>query len=146
MNTMHIKTKNGYIDIYIDQFFPCSQARFRFLFKTIREFIWLNNVQEMTEQLKENFTNRISTMEIQKKIASTQYFAYMQEHADYRAMVESKKHPNGLPLTKEELKEFREKASAAKRTANVYHSNFNENERKITALKKNLEMLNSLEM
>ena len=37
--------------INIDNFFPCSQARFNKLFKIVRQFSWLNDVQAIAEQL-----------------------------------------------------------------------------------------------
>ena len=61
-------------------------------------------------------------------------------------MVESGKHPNGIPLTKEELKEYKKKQSSAISSAREYLREQKKIEREITALKKNLEMLGSLEM
>lgn len=95
--------------INIDNFFPCSQARFNKLFKIVRQFSWLNDVQAIAEQLNQHFTEQIQDNEITKAGYAKRHFRQMQAHADYRDMVESGKHPNGIPLTKEELKDFKKK-------------------------------------
>lgn len=146
MNTIKIKTENGSMTINIDNFFPCSQARFNKLFKIVRQFLWLNDVQTITEQLNQNFTDRIWELDDLRKAYVKRYFEKMQEHAEYRDIVESRKHPNGIPLTKEELKDFKKKQSGAMSSARSCSAETKKKEREITALKKNLEMLGSLEM
>ena len=103
--------------INIDNFFPCSQARFNKLFKIVRQFLWLNDVQTITEQLNQNFTDRIRELDDLRKAYVKRYFEKMQEHAEYRDIVESRKHLNGIPLTKEELKDFKKKQSGAMSSA-----------------------------
>ena len=127
--------------INIDNFFPCSQARFNKLFKIVRQFSWLNDVQAIAEQLNQHFTEQIQDNEITKAGYAKRYFRQMQAHADYRDMVESGKHPNGIPLTKEELKHFKEKAADSMHQAKQHFAETKKIEREITALKKNLEML-----
>ena len=132
--------------INIDNFFPCSQARFNKLFKIARQFSWLNNIQTIAEQLNQNFTERIRDNEDAKSGYTKLYFREMQKHADFRDMVESGKHPNGIPLTKEELKDFKKRMVDAGHWAKQYLCETKKIDREISALKKNLEMLGSLEM
>ena len=106
--------------INIDNFFPCSQARFNKLFKIVRQFSWLNDVQAIAEQLNQHFTEQIQDNEITKAGYAKRHFRQMQAHADYRDMVESGKHPNGIPLTKEELKDFKKRMVDAGRWAKQY--------------------------
>lgn len=146
MSKLRIKTENGGMTINIDNFFPCSQARFNKLFKIVRQFLWLNNVQTITEQLNKNFTDRINEAEDIELIHTTQYFNDMQCHAEYSYIVESGKHLNGTLLTKEELKDFKKKQSSAMSSANSCLVKIKKVNREITALKKNLEMLGNLEM
>lgn len=127
--------------INIDNFFPCSQARFNKLFKIVRQFSWLNDVQAIAEQLNQHFTEQIQDNEITKAGYAKRHFRQMQAHADYRDMVESGKHPNGIPLSKEELKHFKEKAADSMHQAKQHFAETKKIEREITALKKNLEML-----
>ena len=49
--------------IYADQFFPCSQKRFKKLLIIIKEFSYLNNVQEISEQLTEAITKQLEYLE-----------------------------------------------------------------------------------
>lgn len=49
--------------IYADQFFPCTQKQFRKLLSVIKEFSYLNNVHEISEQLKAVITHKIQCMD-----------------------------------------------------------------------------------
>lgn len=48
--------------IYADQFFPCSQKRFKKLLSIIKKFSYLNNVQETAEQLRTVIVHKIDDM------------------------------------------------------------------------------------
>ena len=135
MKELTVKTGNGRITINIDHFFPCSKARFSKLIKIARGFSWLNNVQEMAEQLNAYFRERIQRLEGEKAAHGKLYLQRMQEHADYRDMVESGKRPNGIPLKKEELKEFKKLKTSSMRSAKGHPADAKKIDREITALK-----------
>lgn len=63
MKNIYIKTEHGHMIIYADQFFPCSQKRFKKLLSIIKEFSYLNNVQEISEQLTEAITKQLEYLE-----------------------------------------------------------------------------------
>ena len=63
MKNIYIKTEHGYMIIYADQFFPCTQKQFRKLLSVIKEFSYLNNVQEISEQLTEAITKELEYLE-----------------------------------------------------------------------------------
>ena len=72
--------------IYADQFFPSSQKRFKKLLSIIKEFSYLNNVQEISEQLTEAITKqleylewRYKTKKSQKEISALKKFLEMLE-------------------------------------------------------------------
>ena len=72
--------------IYADQFFPCSQKRFKKLLSILKEFSYLNNVQEISEQLTEAITKqleylewRYKTKKSQKEISALKKFLEMLE-------------------------------------------------------------------
>lgn len=136
-----IKFERSGMEIYINEFFPCNQTKFKKLFKVVREFAWLNNVQEIVAQLELNFRRRIEEAEDRCKNQGRKYLEAMQEYNDFNRMIQSRKHPNGVPLKKEELKEVKEKLQAAKRRAAVHKGNFKKNIRLAEELKKNLNML-----
>lgn len=141
MNTINIKTGNGSMMINIDNFFPCSKGRFNKLFKIVRQFLWLNDVHTITEQLNQYFTEQIQENETVKTAYAEMYRYKMREQAEYKDMLEAGKHPNGIPLSKEELKHFKEKAADSMHQAKQHFAETKKIEREITALKKNLEML-----
>lgn len=130
--------------IYVDTFFPCSQKQFRKLFKIINQFSHLNNVQEMTKQLKEHFTEQINSLDARRKGESAGYWNRRQQYVDYGNIIESGKHPNGVKLTKEELKDFKEKYRTAKSWAHSFEMDFKRHTRQLEAYKKNLELLSQL--
>ena len=63
MKNIYIKTEHGHMTIFADQFFPCTQKQFRKLLSVIKEFSYLNNVQEITEQLKSFITKELEYLE-----------------------------------------------------------------------------------
>ena len=63
MKNIYIKTEHGHMIIYADQFYPCSQKRFKKLLSTIKKLSYLNNVQEISEQLKAVITYKIQCMD-----------------------------------------------------------------------------------
>lgn len=62
MKNIYIKTEHGHMTIYADQFFPCTQKQFRKLLSVIKEFSYLNNVQEISEQLTEAITKELELL------------------------------------------------------------------------------------
>ncbi len=88
--------EDGSMTINLDNFFPCSQARFNKLSRIIRRYPWLNDVQMIAGQLEQNFTDRIQGLDDLRRACVERYFKKMQEQADYKDMVSSGKHPNGV--------------------------------------------------
>ena len=86
MKNIYIKTEHGHMTIYADQFFPCGQKQFKKLLSIIKEFSYLNNVQEISEQLTEAITKeleylewRYKTKKSQKEISALKKFLEMLE-------------------------------------------------------------------
>ena len=140
MNIIHIKTENGHMNINTD-FFPCNERQFRKLFRIIKQFSYLNNVHEITELLKQHFTERISSLDARRKGESAGYLNRRQQCVDYGNIIESGKHPNGVELTKEELKDFKEKYRTAKSWAHSFEMDFKRSTKQLEEYKKNLELL-----
>lgn len=72
MKNIYIKTEHGHMIIYADQFFPCTQKRFRKLLSVIKKFSYLNNVHELTEQLAEPITKQLEYLEWRHKTKKSQ--------------------------------------------------------------------------
>lgn len=118
MEDLYIKWETGYMNIHMDFFFPCSQQRFKKLLKVIA-LDWQHE-DELKETLKVYFQNRISDLVELRKENGKKYFDFKQKAADTQRMIQSWKHPNGVSLSKEELKQARadlkDIQSAAKQT------------------------------
>lgn len=105
MDDLHITYNhgNGEMLIHLDYFFPCSQVRFKKLLKII-ELDWQHR-EELKENLKVHFQKRISDLTALWKENSKKYYDNREKAASTKAIIENRKHPNGLPLSKDELKE-----------------------------------------
>lgn len=104
-NDLYIKWETGYMNIHMDFFFPCSQQRFKKLLKVIA-LDWQHE-DELKETLKVYFQNRIADLVELRKENGKKYFDFKQKAADTQRMIQSRKHPNGVSLSKDELKEAR---------------------------------------
>ena len=102
MDDLFITYNNGQMNIHMNYFFPCSQARFKKLLKII-ELDWQHEA-ELKEKLKVHFQKRIANLTDLWKENSKKYYDNKQNAADAKAKIENRKHPNGLPLSKDELK------------------------------------------
>lgn len=105
MNDLYITYNDGHGEmlIHMDYFFPCSQARFKKLLKIIA-LDWQHEA-ELKEKLKVHFQNRIADLVELRKENSRKYYDNKQKDADTARLIESRKHPNGLPVSKDELKQ-----------------------------------------
>lgn len=104
-NDLYIKWETGYMNIHMDFFFPCSQQRFKKLLKVIA-LDWQHE-DELKETLKVYFQNRIANLVELRKENGKKYFDFKQKAANTQQMIQSRKHPNGVSLSKEELKQAR---------------------------------------
>lgn len=107
MDDLYIKWETGKMVIHLDNFFPTSQARLKKLIKIIR-LDWQHS-DELIEKLKVYFQEKISENEAGFQLYGKKYLDFNQRAADTGRMVESKKRPNGVPLSKEELKSEKER-------------------------------------
>lgn len=104
-NDLYIKWETGYMNIHMDFFFPCSQQRFKKLLKVIA-LDWQHE-DELKETLKVYFQNRIADLVELRKENGKKYFDFKQKAANTQQMIQSRKHPNGVSLSKQELKQAR---------------------------------------
>lgn len=141
-NDLYIKWETGYMNIHMDFFFPCSQQRFKKLLKVIA-LDWQHE-DELKETLKVYFQNRIADLVELRKENGKKYFDFKQKAADTQRMIQSRKHPNGVPLSKEELKQARadlkKYTSSYKKALSDANSNLKFKER----IEKHLEFLKSI--
>lgn len=141
-NDLYIKWETGYMNIHMDFFFPCSQQRFKKLLKVIA-LDWQHE-DELKETLKVYFQNRIADLVELRKENGKKYFDFKQKAADTQRMIQSWKHPNGVSLSKEELKQARadlqEYTFSYKKALSDANSNLKFKEK----IEKHLEFLKSI--
>lgn len=141
-NDLYIKWETGYMNIHMDFFFPCSQQRFKKLLKVIA-LDWQRE-DELKETLKVYFQNRIADLVELRKENGKKYFDFKQKAADTQRMIQSRKHPNGVSLSKEELEQARadlqEYTFSYKKALSDANSNLKFKEK----IEKHLEFLKSI--
>jgi hypothetical protein len=141
-NDLYIKWETGYMNIHMDFFFPCSQQRFKKLLKVIA-LDWQHE-DELKETLKVYFQNRIADLVELRKENGKKYFDFKQKAADTQRMIQSRKHPNGVSLSKEELKQagadLQEYTFSYKKALSDANSNLKFKEK----IEKHLEFLKSI--
>ena len=142
MEDLYIKWETGYMNIHMDFFFPCSQQRFKKLLKVIA-LDWQHE-DELKETLKVYFQNRISDLVELRKENGKKYFDFKQKAADTQGMIQSRKHPNGVSLSKEELKQARADLKDIQSAAKQALSDANSNLKFKNWFEKQLEFLKSL--
>lgn len=142
MEDLYIKWETGYMNIHMDFFFPCSQQRFKKLLKVIA-LDWQHE-DELKETLKVYFQNRISDLVELQKENGKKYFDFKQKAADTQRMIQSRKHPNGVSLSKEELKQARADLKDIQSAAKQALSDANSNLKFKNWFEKQLEFLKSL--
>ena len=142
MEDLYIKWETGYMNIHMDFFFPCSQQRFKKLLKVIT-LDWQHE-DELKETLKVYFQNRISDLVELRKENGKKYFDFKQKAADTQRMIQSRKHPNGVSLSKEELKQARADLKDIQSAAKQALSDANSNLKFKNWFEKQLEFLKSL--
>lgn len=92
----------GQMQIPLDEFFPCAKKDLKKLLEII-SLDW-EHEEELKKKLKIYFQNKQTEHESAKKESIKQYFEYQQKEADTKVIVATGKHPNGVLLSKDELK------------------------------------------
>lgn len=104
MNDLHIEFGTGYIDIQ-DEFFPCGIQKFKKLLKIIA--LDFQHEKELKENLKAYFQTKISDLVEFRKENSRKYCDLKQKEAETRDLINSQRHPNGLRVSDDELKQLK---------------------------------------
>jgi len=102
--TLTISWGTGKATILLEAFFPCPATQFRDLLKVIRQD-W-NHCDELRETLRQYFTSQIEAKEAEYKARAKDYWDYRQKMADYHEILINRKYPNGLPLPRNEVKDY----------------------------------------
>ena len=133
---IQIKYGNGQMNIHMAAFFPTSQARLKKLLKIVD--LDFEHRDEIIQTMQQFFQDKVKELEERRINSGKKAVDYKQKIADTNAIIESRKHPNGVPLTKAELADMKEQKKHFKA---VCASEFNRSIRQKDLFLKHLEIL-----
>lgn len=136
---IQIKYDNGQMNIHMDAFFPTSQARLKKLLKVVD--LDFEHRDEIIQTMQQFFQGKVKELEEKRINSGKKAVEYKQKIADTGAIIESKKHPNGVRLTKDELADIKEQNKHFKAVYATCISNFNRSIRQKNLFLKHLEIL-----
>lgn len=91
--------------IYMDEFFPTSQSRLKKLLKVIN--MDYENRDKHIHTMQQFFNDKLNELEEIRINTGKNVYEAKQEIANYVKIIESKKYPNGMKLSKDELKKVK---------------------------------------
>ena len=136
---IQIKYDNGQMNIRMDAFFPTSQARLKKLLKVVD--LDFEHREEIMQTMQQFFQDKVNELEARRISSGKKAVEYKQKIADTTAIIESRKHPNGVPLTKDELADIKEQNKHFKVVYAGSISDFNRSIRQKDLFLKHLEIL-----
>ena len=136
---IQIKYDNGQMNICMDAFFPTSQARLKKLLKVVD--LDFEHREEIIQTMQQFFQDKVNELEARRISSGKKAVEYKQKIADTTAILESRKHPNGVPLTKDELADIKEQNKHFKAVYAGCLSDFNRSIRQKDLFLKHLEIL-----
>lgn len=136
---IQIKYDNGQMNIHMDAFFPTSQAQLKKLLKVVD--LDFEHRDEIIQTMQQFFQGKVKELEEKRINSGKKAVEYKQKIADTGAIIESKKHPNGVRLTKDELADIKEQNKHFKAVYATCISNFNRSIRQKNLFLKHLEIL-----
>ena len=136
---IQIKYDNGQMNIRMDAFFPTSQARLKKLLKVVD--LDFEHREEIIQTMQQFFQDKVNELEEKRISSGKKAVEYKQKIADTTAIIESRKHPNGVPLTKDELADIKEQNKHFKGVYAGCLSDFNRSIKQKDLFLKHLEIL-----
>lgn len=136
---IQIKYDNGQMNIRMDAFFPTSQARLKKLLKVVD--LDFEHRKEIMQTMQQFFQDKVNELEARRISSGKKAVEYKQKVADTTSIIESRKHPNGVPLTKDELADIKEQNKHFKAVYAGCLSDFNRSIKQKEMFLKHLEIL-----
>lgn len=136
---IQIKYDNGQMNIRMDAFFPTSQARLKKLLKVVD--LDFEHREEIMQTMQQFFQDKVNELEEKRISSGKKAVEYKQKVADTTAIIESRKHPNGVSLTKGELADIKEQNKHFKAVYAGCLSDFNRSIKQKDLFLKHLEIL-----
>ena len=124
---------SGHMIIHCDSFFPCTKTVLTKLLKLTPG----TAVDEIADYLKEAEANEKNWMDSVKKSFPAEH----QKLCDLQHLVDSKTHPNGIRLAKNELKRATDDLKEQKKCINKMQKDYKSSEKRVKQLQMNAEVV-----
>lgn len=119
---LHIKWDTGNMTINCEAFFPATQNKLNVLMKTI-DLDW-EHKDEILHQMLQFLTDLEQEAEEKKQEIKHQFGNEFQKMKDLERMISSCKHPNGVPLSKVEVKDAKAELKEQKKLVHDLEQSF----------------------
>lgn len=141
MNTLNITWDcgKGRMQIFLDKFFPSTKKDLKKLLSII-SLDWEHET-ELKEDLKVYFQEKIAEHEKAKMYSVKMHLQNKQLEADMEEIVTTRKRPNGVPLSKDELEREKKKLKEYKMYSGIYLSNYKQHEKEENQFSEYLKLL-----
>ena len=143
MQDIEFKTEHGHYLIHLDEMFPCSKDKFKKVMKLVK-WDW-ESYDTNKEIINQHFRSQIEENEAKMKALANRYFIYKQNFVDTNNIIETGRFPNGVPITKTELKDFKDKAKHYKVVYSSAEVQARQCKRLVERYKEHLETLEGME-
>lgn len=107
---------NGNARIYMPSFFPCNETTYKKLKKLIQ--LDYEHEDELLERIRKHFEIQCYIHEASFKQYGKEYLRCMEEKAKYRDLLESHNLGSGIPLKKEQVRDYKKYFNDYKKFAN----------------------------
>lgn len=141
-NQIYISWGSGNSIFYLPEFFPCAQVKLKKFVKLL-----MTDFETRDENINTcvDYLNNATGALIDKMVKLSELFASLKtEKVSLEERIKSKKHANGVPLKREEIKEMKSKSKAINRTLKNIDEILNSYAVLKSKLEKNLETLKKL--
>jgi hypothetical protein len=140
--TVKIEWQTGSMIINLGFFFPASAEKVKKLLKIIS--LDFRNEEELIADIMEYLNSEIPRLKDLMKANANLYADARQKMVDCQNMVESKKKPNGVRLTKDELQQVRKDKNKWKAEAKQHEHDFNGCKQRLEKIQRNIELIKNL--
>ena len=136
---IHVRWERGRMAVRLDAFFPASAADVRKLLKIVR--MDLRGGDEAIKNILEFLEWRRAEDEKALKALTVEFQALRQAYAELRERARSKRAPDGVRLTKEELEETRRARDLNKKAAAAAEREFKRRQVRLTRTTANVKLI-----
>ena len=129
---------HGSMIIAMDRFFPCNKAKMKKFLKLVNAS---NCSQDLVKQISDFLQLQLPELKSQTERYSSDYLKYHQNVIDLSEIIESGRHPNGLPIRQNKLTELKRNLRQEKSNMNKALRAFKHTKKLYEQCKMNIEVV-----